>query len=485
MASETSLTAPSGARVRTSAAMRSSLADVSQRLARLAFGATVVLSPMRAAIVLAVRPEPPVYSGYTDFTLPVSEIALVAALALWTVSLAARPRPVSLGPGFLRWPLLGLLLLVWLGVPFSQDAPLSAFNATQLLVVAALAVYALNEIDSLASLALPLGLMIGLQSIVGLGQLLAQRSIGLQWLGELTLDPRQNGVSVVAASGTERLLRAYGLTDHPNILAGLLVFSLLLVVGGARIRGRRSAAVTGTAVVLVLSLGLATLFATFSRAAWVAAAVGLTLGLAMVLLHRFEAAWSARPRLPRPGRGRLAVAAAISIVVILFLVPYGQFIGVRLGLDKAASVTEEMSIGERFELAGAAVSIAASKPLTGTGLGALPVAMVRADPGLTFEYQPAHVVVLDVAAEAGILAAICYLAVMVAPWFALWQARRRWTPELAAASAALAAVTVVGLFDYYTWTFMSGRIWFWLVLGLWAGAYARSHPEPWRPRDAA
>jgi hypothetical protein len=64
------------------------------------------------------------------------------------------------------------------------------------------------------------------------------------------------------------------------------------------------------------------------------------------------------------------------------------------------------------------------------------------------------------------------------PWLALWRRRRRWTPELAGASAALAATTVSGLFDYYTWSFPPGRIWVWLVLGLWAGAFARATAGP-------
>ena len=42
------------------------------------------------------------------------------------------------------------------------------------------------------------------------------------------------------------------------------------------------------------------------------------------------------------------------------------------------------------------------------------------------------------------------------------------------ASAALAALTVVGFFDYYTWTYSAGRIWAWIVLGLWVGAYRRA-----------
>ena len=105
-----------------------------------------------------------------------------------------------------------------------------------------LAVYALNEIHSLARprpAARAHGRPpVGRRRRPAPGAAIARAA----WLGELVLDPRQNGVSVVATSGTERLLRAYGLTDHPNILGGLLVFGLLLSSRSAagRIRGRRS-----------------------------------------------------------------------------------------------------------------------------------------------------------------------------------------------------------------------------------------------------
>jgi hypothetical protein len=38
-------------------------------------------------------------------------------------------------------------------------------------------------------------------------------------------------------------------------------------------------------------------------------------------------------------------------------------------------------------------------------------------------------------------------------------------------SGALAAISVAGFADYYTWTYSAGRIWAWVVLGLWAAAY--------------
>jgi hypothetical protein len=71
-----------------------------------------------------------------------------------------------------------------------------------------------------------------------------------------------------------------------------------------------------------------------------------------------------------------------------------------------------------------------------------------------------------------------YAALIAVPFFLLWWRRRELTPELIGASGALLAVTIIGLLDYYTWSLAPGRIWFWLVLGLWVGAYLRRREAP-------
>jgi O-Antigen ligase len=213
------------------------------------------------------------------------------------------------------------------------------------------------------------------------------------------------------------------------------------------------------------------LFVTFSRAAWLAAAVAFAVGLAMLV----------RARLGTVARTWALAGVGALLLCGLLVVPYARYLAVRSSALDPSVPTEVMSTGERAILIDATGAVAAAHPLTGTGAGALPLALLRARPGLTFDYQPAPVVALDVAAELGLLGAACYGWLVVAPWLALARRVRRWTPELVAASAALAAVTVVGLFDYYTWTFAPGRIWAWLLLGLWAGAYVRATA----PRPAA
>jgi O-antigen ligase len=190
-------------------------------------------------------------------------------------------------------------------------------------------------------------------------------------------------------------------------------------------------------------------------------------------------------RRDRPGvRAWGAAALTAAVIGVALAIPFAPYLAARANVSGSVA-TEARSIDERLALAGLAVEVFTDRPLLGTGLGTVPEAMRATDPAFEFAYQPAHVVLIDAAAETGIVGGACYLALVVAPWLALAAARRRWTRQLAGASAAVAAVTVVGLFDFYTWTASAGRTWAWILLGVWVVAYraatedqVREVPEP-------
>jgi hypothetical protein len=46
-----------------------------------------------------------------------------------------------------------------------------------------------------------------------------------------------------------------------------------------------------------------------------------------------------------------------------------------------------------------------------------------------------------------------------------------WSVALVGTSGLLLALTLVGLFDYYTGLLVPGRLWQWLAWGLWAVAF--------------
>ena len=450
------------------ASTRSRVADGAALGARLAFVALVILSPFRARIDLLARPDPPVYGDFTDILLYWSDIALAATLGCWFLSLAARRRAIACGPRFLAVPIAGLIVVACAGVPFAVDPVVAVDGAIRLVALAGLALFVVNELD-LGSLRIPLVAMIAVQAVVALGQYADQRSLGLGALGEYVLAP-DLGVSVVTGTNGVRYLRAYGLTDHPNILGGILAIAILLLIGILATRTRRRPGAVDLLTGATVALGAAALFATFSRAAWLGAIVGLVVLGGMLVAIRARAAL----------RVAAVAGAAAAIAVAPLIGPALPVLAARL--DPGSRIaTEARSVDERAGVAEAANAIFIAHPALGVGIGVLPTAMRIADPAFPWDYQPASVVVLDVAAETGIVGAACFLVVLIAPWVALVRRRDRWTASLATATAALAAIGLIGFVDYYTWTYPAGRIWWWIVLAIWIVAYraatARRPPE--------
>ena len=432
-------------------------------LARLMFGATLFLIPFRLRLTLLARPFIPVYSDYTDLLLFASDACLLATLAFWALHLRLAPRRLRTGPRFIWLPLAGLTLLALVSTLASVDPVLSLYHAVRLLLLAALYLYVVTERLSHRQLAAPLAVQMVVQALIGVAQVVQQHSLGLAALQELELDPAWSGVSIVFAGGV-RSLRAYGLADHPNILGGCLAFGLLLLgAWAAESETKRRAWVYP-----VFALGTLALLLTFSRAAWLAFGAGCVC-LAL-------AAWRAgRHAELRRGCG-LALAAAV--LVLPFAWRDAAYLGARL--DQGGAFTqapiEARSLSERDRLNEAVARIVREHPLLGAGIGALPRAEQLRYPdfaAFNANYQPAHVVLLDVAAEIGIPGALLYALLLAAPWAALWLRRGRlgWSPALAGASALLLALTLVGLFDYYPWLLAPGRLWQWLAWGLWAAAW--------------
>ena len=431
-----------------------------------AFSTLIVLSPFRARFELLSRPDTPVYADYTDFLLFWSDVAFLAFLALWGLSLLIGGRAPNLGPSVIRWPVVGLLTVTWLSSVVSIDPALSAYNALRLTGAVALAVYVINEVDSVAKLAPALVALVVLQAVAGIGQAVDQESVGLYDLGEHRLDVNAGGTSVVWSDEGPRQLRAYGQSDHPNILGGLLALALLLVgSAAARARGLLIAPLA-----VVFALGCGALLLTFSRTGGLALALGL---LFVFGLFAYRQDW-------RHAGAWAAVALGGAIVCLALIKPYGDELwqrGVVLE-PSAVSSTESRSLSEREALVKVSNDVFVGRPLLGVGAGALPSAIKDGWPDFVYNYQPAHFVLLTVAAETGIVGGMMYGALILVPFLLVWWRRRELTPELIAASGALLAITIIGFLDYYTWSLAPGRIWFWLVLGLWVAAYMRRQGAP-------
>ncbi len=435
-------------------------------LAQLALAITIIALPFRYRWVLAARPLPSVYKDYTDLLLFPADIALIATIALWALSWLAKPRRIESGPAFLFWPLAGLPLLGFLSVTSSVDPILSLYHAVRLMLLLGLYLYLVNEIKTLKWVTWAAALQVTIQATVGISQVMRQQSLGLESIGEYPLNPAWNGVSVVVSDGT-RWLRAYGVADHPNILGGCLALGLLVIVAWYLSTGMRWSPL----IAALFAIGTIGLLLTFSRSAWLAFVSG-ALALAALLLatRQFLAAqrW-------------LGLMLGGLIVVMPFALSNAEYLGVRLNFNHSFETvaSEEQALGERDLLNALARGLIADHAVTGVGLGAFPTALREQAPGYPFNYQPPHHVLLEAATELGLPGALCYFVATIGPWAALIMHRRRLTfsPMLIGVSGLLLAVTAIGLFDYYTWLIMPGRLWQWLIWGLWGAVYQAARQQ--------
>ena len=431
-----------------------------QALARAFWIGTLITLPFRLRSVLIERPFPPIYVDYTYVLLFISDVCLIATLAFWLLGLSLDRRRPSVGPLSLTLPIAGLTGVAVLSSLFSVDAQLSIYHAIRLILLAGFYLYVINEIKSLDEVILPVSIQVFIQAVVSIGQVLKQHSLGLASVGELELDPAWQGVSIVWAAGT-RSLRAYGLSDHPNILGGSFAFALILIASWYTMEQARWRTVTAS----VFSLGALGLLLTFSRSAWIALAGGF-LFLILVFVKTGQARATYR---------WISLISASLILLAPFVWHNLPFLGVRLNVQGSFTQVpqERQSIGERGLLIEAANTLFIERPLTGVGLGTFPLALLQRYPDLPVNYQPVHFALLAAAAETGIFGAVLYASTLIAPWLMLWLNRNHliFSPALAGVSALLLAVTLVGLFDYYTWLLAPGRLWQWLSWGLWAGIF--------------
>lgn len=244
------------------------------------------------------------------------------------------------------------------------------------------------------------------------------------------------------------LSRAIGTFENPNLLAAfLLLFAPLGVLAAASVKDRLyRVCALGLTAMAYLALAV-----TFSRAAYIAAVLGILVLVWQLAQRRIDAA-------------RLRVVGWIGLGAL----------GVALGAIGAMSQAGR-SLGVRTEAWGAAVSIARENPL-GIGLGQTGTAInARIDSPVNFVH--AHNLWLSWLAEAGVLAFLAMIAITVGALItAAWLARRGRAVGVAGL-AALVGFLTMNLMDHPS-NLSRIAIGFWFVLGI----VMASAPARWRTR---
>jgi len=289
-----------------------------------------------------------------------------------------------------------------------------------------------------------------LHALIGGAQVAQQGSIGLDWLGEFSLNPQRQGVGVIQSSET-RWLRPYGLTAHPNIFAGFMMVGLMASLGLALSEGRRIRWMS----TLVYGVGLWVLLLTFSRSAW----LGFAVACVSLLALTGRSIW----RHPIRRRQTGLIIAGTIILSLLFFVLYQPLILVRAGVNNTGEITESRSLNERTIYNQVAVEAIKDNPLLGVGIGNYPW---YASHYLFFETDydmrgdNVHNIYLAVQAELGLIGSLLFVIVIISGLAISFrtQVDKTISHYRHVVVSTVLALLVIGLFDHYLWTMLHFQI---------------------------
>jgi putative inorganic carbon (HCO3(-)) transporter len=268
-------------------------------------------------------------------------------------------------------------------------------------------------------------------AVVGAGLILAVQTI---W-------PILQGVSAVSA-----LDRASGNVIDPNLFAGYLVLVIPLALAAGIAMQWRWAPLFGGATVLLLG---AALVATLSRGGWLGFIVGVT-SMAIFL----------------PGRRRVILGVAGSVVLILLIGGLAGPVADRLGSTSASSPLQTFL--DRVPIWLAAWSMFVQHPIFGLGVNNFGNYIGAYDPSL--DVNQAHDLMLNIATERGLLGLVTFGIFLLALFKTLSRGLRL-APDTgsrvlaAAVIASFAGFLADSLFDvaYYDYKIL---LLFWLLAGI-------------------
>lgn len=419
-------------------------------------------------------------------------LLLLAIIFLVTPDLLSRFR---VKPGMTMTEKILMVFVLWAGLSilWAPDQILAGYFVVKLSLAVGvfLMVKSLDEKESrMVVLLLVLGA--ALESALGVWQFLAQSTFASTLLGMSAHEAGQAGTSVLKL-GDGRWLRAYGTLPHPNILGGFLAAVLVLWIGylarfgrdgmrtvlmsraelresGASLRDRFMDTVRMSGITLAGAMILLGLLLTFSRSAWLGAALGIIV-LATYFFFQSKSAKSESNIIPRPYDyvTFLKVAGALGVVAIVFVGVLHETVFPRFD---TAVIAAEGSVSERVQsLWDAERVIGEGNILLGTGVGNFTAEMMRLQPDRpVWSIQPAHNVFVLIFAELGLVGFV---------WFVLFLVVgiKTWIPGQARDDknivffAALATLLPSLLLDHWLWTSHFGLFFLFILLGLAARKY--------------
>ncbi len=270
-----------------------------------------------------------------------------------------------------------------------------------------------------------------IQLIVGILQFYMESSVGLKILGESQFKIfTDNFAKLYSDAGY--YIRVYGTLPHANILGGVLVicsiFNLYLL--NKNIHKYLKIAFSLLYIITAIVIGL-----TFSRNAILAYIISTTIFLT---LNLFKYSFS---------KNLLAIVTVILSIIITTLI-VNPLISARLNI-------KDQSITDRYLYNKAAINMIIRNPISGVGLGnsVLQLNKYSDHKFNSTETQPIHNSYLAIISEWGIVGLATIIAYFWLIYKTFWLYAKTKSSQLAAIISILIAISILGIFDHYPYTY--------------------------------
>ena len=386
-----------------------------------------------------------------------TDILILGLIIFWAMQIL-RSRKINFQFGKMELALGAFLAVSGLSLVVATNLKLGIYSYLKLWEFSLLFLYIKNNFSKFSIINFWRVFVAGaaVQGLIGIAQFLKQSSLGLKFLTESPLSPDLAGVAKITVDG-EKIIRAYGLAPHPNILAAIL---LVAIFGLAWLwTARREGQTAKIIYIFLLLILLAGLFFTFSRAIMIVGFSALFIWLVLVAIKNKS------QRKPAVIFFLLLATGYLLLTILYWPLIYNRF--------SSADIFYGQSLNLRSYYNQVAMEFIQKSPFWGIGQGNFVNYFSESAKWLQgWLIQPVHNVYLLIAAETGGLGLLAFLAFLFLTIKSAWS--RRNDLFVSCLLFLISCFFIFSLSDHFLWDLQQGQILFWVFWGILASIGAHS-----------
>ena len=369
-----------------------------------------------------------VYGIRVDYLAPVvylSDLVVLILLITWLSQIKSIKYRFSLKKSV---GILAFLIFVVLNIYFAQVWQVALFKWIKVAEMIFLGIYVRNRWHGLKKIIVtPLALGLTYTCLLAIWQFLIQSTVGgvFYYLGERSFNPSTPGIAL-ANFFRESVMRPYSVFPHPNVLAGYILVSLLLLWPSVK---------ESFLMKTVLALGIVTIVISFSRIIWLTTVL-------IILFYCFKKA---------------NLLKKLSFFILISLIFSSLFFAFSGCLTLSCEDLPK-TVFERIILDESAAGIFSQSPIIGAGLGNFIINLRQSFPSIWY-LQPVHNIFLLVLAETGLI------GIMMFYYFLFLAFRNLKYHKEIHLLVTIIAICFLGIGDHYWLTLQQTQLLFAIVLG--------------------